>query len=90
MIAHPFTGRCLLVTAMLMANATAFADTAQPVKAPTIAKELQQAKTYTISSPPTAPLEMPKPALPDLSGYTAAAMEKKIVRTKPGKSASAA
>lgn len=66
----------LLVAAMLMANATAFADTAQPVKAPTIAKELQQAKTYTISSPPTAPLEMAKPALPDLSGYTDAAMEK--------------
>ena len=75
----------LLVAAMLMANATAFADTAQQVKAPTIAKELQQAKTYTISSPPTAPLEMAKPTLPDLSGYTAAAMEKKIVRTKPGK-----
>ncbi|MCP1504890.1 poly(beta-D-mannuronate) C5 epimerase [Pseudomonas marginalis] len=73
------------MTAMLMASATAVADTAQPVKAPTIAKELQQAKTYTISSPPTAPLEMPKPALPDLSGYTAAAMEKKIVRKKPGK-----
>ncbi|ELQ17077.1 poly(beta-D-mannuronate) C5 epimerase AlgG [Pseudomonas fluorescens BRIP34879] len=68
---------------MLMASATAFADTA--AKAPTIAKELQQAKTYTISSPPTAPLEMAKPALPDLSGYTAAAMEKKIVRNKPGK-----
>ncbi|MFN3354605.1 MAG: mannuronan 5-epimerase AlgG [Pseudomonas sp.] len=75
----------LLVTAMLMASATAFADTAQQVKAPTIAKELQQAKTYTISSPPTAPLEMAKPALPDLSGYTAAAVEKKIVRAKPGK-----
>lgn len=75
----------LLVAAMLMASATAFADTAQQVKAPTIAKELQQAKTYTISSPPTAPLELAKPALPDLSGYTAAAMEKKIVRTKPGK-----
>ncbi|SDP72529.1 poly(beta-D-mannuronate) C5 epimerase [Pseudomonas sp. NFPP04] len=73
----------LLVAAMLLASATAFADTA--AKAPTIAKELQQAKTYTISSPPTAPLEMAKPALPDLSGYTAAAMEKKIVRTKPGK-----
>ena len=73
----------LLVAAMLMASATAFADTA--AKAPTIAKELQQAKTYTISSPPTAPLEMPKPALPDLSGYTAAAIEKKIVRGKPGK-----
>ena len=73
----------LLVAAMLMASATAFADTA--AKAPTIAKELQQAKTYTISSPPTAPLEMAKPTLPDLSGYTAAAMEKKIVRSKPGK-----
>ncbi|WP_448652858.1 mannuronan 5-epimerase AlgG [Pseudomonas fluorescens] len=75
----------LLVAAMLMASATAFADTPQQGKAPTIAKELQQAKTYTISSPPTAPLEMAKPALPDLSGYTGAAMEKKIVRTKPGK-----
>ncbi len=75
----------LLVTAILMASATAFADTAQQVKAPTIAKELQQAKTYTISSPPTAPLEMAKPALPDLSGYTAAAMQKKIVRGKAGK-----
>ena len=73
----------LLVAAMLVASATAFADTA--AKAPTIAKELQQAKTYTISSPPTAPLEMAKPALPDLSGYTAAAMEKKIVRSKQGK-----
>ncbi len=73
----------LLVAAMLVASTTAFADTT--AKAPTIAKELQQAKTYTISSPPTAPLEMAKPALPDLSGYTAAAMEKKIVRTKPGK-----
>lgn len=73
----------LLVAAMLVASTTAFADTT--AKAPTIAKELQQAKTYTISSPPTAPLEMAKPALPDLSGYTAAAMEKKIVRAKPGK-----
>ncbi|OAE11244.1 poly(beta-D-mannuronate) C5 epimerase [Pseudomonas simiae] len=74
----------LLVAAMLLASTSAFADGAA-VKAPTIAKELQQAKTYTISSPPTAPLEMPKPALPDLSDYTAAAMEKKIVRSKPGK-----
>ena len=74
----------LLVAAMVLASTSAFADGAA-VKAPTIAKELQQAKTYTISSPPTAPLEMAKPALPDLSGYTAAAMEKKIVRSKPGK-----
>ncbi|OIN48605.1 poly(beta-D-mannuronate) C5 epimerase [Pseudomonas azotoformans] len=81
--ARPMNAQSLLVAAMLLASATAFADTT--AKAPTIAKELQQAKTYTISSPPTAPLEMAKPALPDLSGYTAAAMEKKIVRTKPGK-----
>ncbi|MFQ6350747.1 mannuronan 5-epimerase AlgG [Pseudomonas sp. R11F] len=73
----------LLVAAMLLASAPAFADSA--TKAPTIAKGLQQAKTYTISSPPTAPLEMAKPALPDLSGYTAAALEKKVVRSKPGK-----
>ncbi|MBC2382521.1 right-handed parallel beta-helix repeat-containing protein [Pseudomonas sp. WS 5106] len=74
----------LLVAAMLLASTSAFADGAA-VKAPTIAKELQQAKTYTISSPPTAPLEMAKPALPDLSGYTVTAMEKKIVKSKPGK-----
>ncbi|MGY2374271.1 mannuronan 5-epimerase AlgG [Pseudomonas sp. SDO524_S393] len=74
----------LLVAAMLLASTSAFAEGAA-VKAPTIAKELQEAKTYTVSSPPTAPLEMAKPALPDLSGYTAAAMEKKIVRSKPGK-----
>ncbi len=78
-------GSAMLAAAMLLASAAAMADVAPQAKAPTIAKELQQAKTYTISSPPTAPLEMAKPALPDLSGYTAAAMEKKIVRTKPGK-----
>lgn len=75
----------LLVAAMLLASTSAFADVAQQVKAPTIAKELQQAKTYTITSPPTEPLEMAKPALPDVSGYTAANIAKKIVRTKPGK-----
>ncbi|NWC91882.1 MULTISPECIES: mannuronan 5-epimerase AlgG [unclassified Pseudomonas] len=75
----------LLVAAMLLASTSAFADVAPQVKAPTIAKELQQAKTYTISSPPTAPLELAKPALPDVSGYTAVNIAKKIVRTKPGK-----
>ncbi|AJP50649.1 Mannuronan C5-epimerase [Pseudomonas fluorescens] len=78
-------GSAMLAAAMLLASAAAMADVAPQAKAPTIAKELQQAKTYTISSPPTAPLEMAKPALPDLSGYTDAAMEKKIVRAKPGK-----
>ncbi len=78
-------GSAMLAAAILLASGAAMADVAPQAKAPTIAKELQQAKTYTISSPPTAPLEMAKPALPDLSGYTGGAMEKKIVRTKPGK-----
>ncbi len=83
---HAFKGSVsLLVAAMLLASTSAMANVEPQVKAPTIAKELQQAKTYTISSPPTAPLEMAKPALPDLSGYTGAAIEKKIVRGKPGK-----
>jgi len=78
-------GSAMLAAAMLLASGAAMADVAPQAKAPTIAKELQQAKTYTISSPPTAPLEMAKPALPDVSGYTAANIAKKIVRTKPGK-----
>ncbi len=73
---------------MLMASATAFADTA--AKAPTIAKELQQAKTYTISSPPTAPLELPKPALPDLTGYTQRRWKRRSCAANRAKSASAA
>lgn len=74
----------LLAGAMLLASSAAFA-TAEPAKAPIVAKELQQAKTYTVSSAPTEPLELAKPTLPDLSGYTAEAAAAKIVRSKPGK-----
>lgn len=86
---HALKGSLMLALAMLLASASAFAKVEASdkpaVKAPTVAKELQQAKTYTITSPPTAPLEMAKPALPDVSGYTAEAVAKKIVRTKAGK-----
>ena len=79
----------LLAGAMLLASSAAFArvEPATPPqgKPATVAKELQQAKTYTVSSAPTAPLEMEKPKLPDTSGYTAEAIAAKIVRTKPGK-----
>ncbi|VVN22841.1 Mannuronan C5-epimerase [Pseudomonas fluorescens] len=79
----------LLAGAMLLASSAAFASvepaTPQPGKPATMAKELQQAKTYTVSSAPTAPLELEKPKLPDTSGYTAEAIAAKIVRTKPGK-----
>ena len=74
----------LLAGAMLLASATGFANV-EPAKPATTAKELQQAKTYTVSSAPTAPLELATPKLPDVSGYTAEAIAAKIVRSKPGK-----
>ncbi|HEX4547613.1 mannuronan 5-epimerase AlgG [Pseudomonas sp.] len=79
----------LLAGAMLLASAGAFA-TAEPAvpqqgKPVTVAKELQQAKTYTVSSAPTEALELAKPKLPDLSGFTAEAAAAKINRSKPGK-----
>ena len=73
----------LLAGALLLASCTTFAS-AEPVK-PSVAKELQQAKTYTVTTAPTAPLDIPKPALPDLSGYTAEAAAAKIVRSTAGK-----
>ena len=73
----------LLAGALLLASSTAFAA-GEAVK-PTVAKELQHAKTYTVSTAPVAPLNIPKPALPDLSGYTAEAAAAKIVRSTAGK-----
>ncbi|MEX3775612.1 mannuronan 5-epimerase AlgG [Pseudomonas sp. MYb118] len=75
----------LLAGAMLLASAAAFANVEPATKPVTTAKELQQAKTYTVASAPTAPLELKKPVPPDISGYTAEAIEKKIVRSKAGK-----
>ncbi len=74
----------LLAAALLLASGPALANL-EAAKPPTLAKELQQAKTYTVNSAPTAPLEIPKPALPDLDGYTAEAVAAKIVRSKAGK-----
>ena len=74
----------LLAGAMLLASAGAFANV-EPAKPATVAKELQQAKTYTVSSAPTDALKLAKPTLPDLSGFTAEAAAAKIVRSKPGK-----
>ncbi len=75
----------LLVAAMLLAGSPAFANVEPVVKPGKVVKELQQAKTYTVSSAPTAPLELATPTLPDLKGYTAEAAAAKIVRTKAGK-----
>lgn len=75
----------LLAAAMLLAGSSAFANVEPVVKPGNVVKELQQAKTYTVSSAPTAPLELAAPTLPDLTGFTAEAAAAKIVRSKPGK-----
>lgn len=79
----------VLAGAVLLASSVALADTQAPAAAAqnseTVVKGLQQAKTYTISSAPTAPLAMDPPKLPDLSGYTEAAVEAKINRKVKGK-----
>ncbi|WP_192842766.1 MULTISPECIES: mannuronan 5-epimerase AlgG [Pseudomonas] len=78
-----------LAAALLLAGSTAFANVEKPAtasgQAPIIAKELQQAKTYTVSTAPSEPLHLEKPKLPDLGGYTAEAVAAKIVRGQPGK-----
>ena len=78
----------VLSSALLLGSTMALANSAPAAPAPAkagVVKELQQAKTYTISSPPVEPLMMAKPKLPDLTGYTAEAAAKKIVRGKPAK-----
>ena len=80
----PWPG-ALLASAMLLASAGALANTPAPAAQPGAVKDLQQAKTYTITSAPTAPLELAKPKLPDLTGYTAEAVQKKIDRRVKGK-----
>lgn len=80
----PWPG-ALLASAMLLASAGALANTPAPAASPGAVKDLQQAKTYTITSAPTAPLEMAKPKLPDLTGFTAEAVQKKIDRRVKGK-----
>ncbi len=71
---HALLESALLTSALLMASGVALANApVVPDAQKALVKELHQAKTYTITSPPTAPLEMAKPVLPDLKGYTAEA-----------------
>lgn len=78
----------VLVGALLGAGGTALAATApatQAVVKPGTTKELQAAKTYSVASAPTEPLDLAAPKLPDLSGYTAQAAHAKVDRSKKGK-----
>jgi poly(beta-D-mannuronate) C5 epimerase len=76
----------LLASALLLSGAAAFAADEPTVAAPANqVKGLQQARTYTVTDAPIAPLELATPELPSLTGYTAEAVAKKIVRSKAGK-----
>ena len=77
---HPHLRHSLLASALLLASGLVAA--AEPK---VIAKELQQAKTYTVASAPIEPLQMDPPKLPDLTGFTAEAVQKKIDRRHKGK-----
>lgn len=64
---HALLESALLTSALLMASGVALANAPVVTDAQkAVVKELHQAKTYTITSPPTEPLEMSKPVLPDL------------------------
>ena len=90
---HALLESAVLGGALLLASSVALANNApaapaaatQPAAGSDSVKGLQLTQNYTITSPPTGPLMMDKPKLPDLSGYTLQAMQKKIVRSKPGK-----
>ena len=77
---HPLN--TLIAGSLLLASSIALAN---GLPAASVAKELQQAKTYTVSSAPIEPLQIPAPTLPDLSGYTAEAVQAKIQRAHKGK-----
>lgn len=80
MTLYPNRFHALLAGTLLLAASVAQAN-GQPAP---MAKGLQQAKTYTVSSAPVEPLQIPPPTLPDLTGYTAEAVQQKIDRRHKG------
>lgn len=69
----------LLAGVLLLASAWAQATP----QAPKAIQELRAANTYNVVSAPVEPLHLDPPKLPDLSGYTAAAVQAKLI-TSPG------
>ncbi|HLD67200.1 MAG TPA: right-handed parallel beta-helix repeat-containing protein, partial [Pseudomonas sp.] len=69
----------LLAGVLLLASAWAQATS----QAPKATQELRAAKSYNVTSAAVEPLHLDPPKLPDLSGYTAAAVQAKLV-TRPG------
>lgn len=55
-----------------------------PAEEPGHTQTLKESGNYTVTAAPSEPLHLEPPKLPDLSGYTAEAVEKKIQRNKRG------
>lgn len=83
---HLLTGALLLGSAWAQANEAAAPQAQAQAQAEETdkTKELQQAKTYTVTTAPVEQLHLDPPKLPDLSGYTAEAVNAKIDRSKAG------
>ncbi|UVE16865.1 mannuronan 5-epimerase AlgG [Pseudomonas sp. LS44] len=75
----------LLAALLLLGSTAALARPPDAALVPSTTQELREAKTYTVTSAPIEPLHLAKPKLPDLSGYSAAAVQAKIQRSKPGR-----
>ncbi|MCY1272762.1 Mannuronan C5-epimerase [compost metagenome] len=73
-----------LLGTLLLATPLTWAAEKQPDQ-PGRTQTLKESGNYTVTTAPVEPLHLEPPKLPDLSGYTAEAVEKKIDRSKPGK-----
>jgi poly(beta-D-mannuronate) C5 epimerase len=73
----------LLMGALLTSSALAGQPSAPPVDTGT--QEVPEARNYTVTSVPVGSLTLAEPKLPDLSGYTAAAVQARIQRGEPGR-----
>ncbi|NQD94355.1 right-handed parallel beta-helix repeat-containing protein [Pseudomonas sp. CrR25] len=73
----------LLAALQLAAPWVSAAERASAAARPT--QELKQTKNYTVTRAPIAALRLDPPRLPDLSGYTRAAVTAKIERSPGGK-----
>ncbi|MES2818311.1 MAG: mannuronan 5-epimerase AlgG [Pseudomonadota bacterium] len=82
---RPHRARPLLAAALLLGAAWAQASVLTVPETSKAVQELRATQSYTVSSAPTAPLHLDPPTLPDLSGFTAAAVQAKIVRSPGGR-----
>ncbi|MDT4822217.1 Mannuronan C5-epimerase [compost metagenome] len=87
-IPSPVNGRGVTwLAALLLLTSTAALANQPEAPSAGATQELREAKTYTVTSAPIKPLYLAEPTLPDLSGYTAEAVNAKLERGKPGRAA---